>query len=190
MKKININPRIARWSLILQNYKFNLVHRASGKMAHVVCLSRCIMNINLITIEDELMYKQIADPKIKELAEDLETRDHKHFVLIEGLVFRKYAVKNLFVVPENMINSIIRIYHDKMGHVGIDKTVHGLLSHYWFACLKLRVKQYIENCAKCLSFSLVGGKPEGELEIFEKIALPLHTLHIDHFGPLGVTADG
>jgi len=26
MKKININPRIARWSLILQNYKFNLVH--------------------------------------------------------------------------------------------------------------------------------------------------------------------
>lgn len=54
MKKININPRIARWSLILQNYKFNLIHRASGKIAHVDCLNRCIMNINLITIEDEL----------------------------------------------------------------------------------------------------------------------------------------
>jgi len=121
------------------------------------------MNINLITVEHELMYMQLADPKIKELAEDLETRDHKHFVLIEG--------------------------RDEMGHVGIDKTVHGLLSHYWFPCLKLRVKQYIENCVKCLSFSLVGGRPEGELEIFEKIALLFHTLHIDHFGPLEVTAD-
>ncbi|EFN72529.1 Pro-Pol polyprotein, partial [Camponotus floridanus] len=98
--------------------------------------------------------------------------------------------KNLFVVPENMIYSVIRIYHDEMGHVGIDKTIHGILSHYWFPCLKLRVKEYIENCVKCLSFSLVGGKPEGELEIFEKIALPLHTIHLDHFGPLEATAYG
>lgn len=27
MKKININPRIARWSLSMQNYHFELVHR-------------------------------------------------------------------------------------------------------------------------------------------------------------------
>lgn len=77
-----------------------------------------------------------------------------------------------------------------MGHVGIDKTIHGILSHYWFPCLKLRVKEYIENYVKCLSFSLVGGKPEGELEIFEKIALPLHTIHLDYFGPLEATANG
>lgn len=190
MKKININPRIARWSLTLQNYKFELVHRSSGKMTHVDCLSRYVASINLITIEDEVMYRQLTDPKIKELAEELESKDHKYFVLIEGLVFRRQADKNLFVVPESMINNVIRIYHDEMGHVGIDKTVHGLLSHYWFPCYKLRVKQYIENCVKCLSFSLIGGKPEGELELFEKIAVPLHTLHLDHFGPLETAANG
>lgn len=38
MKKININPKIARWSLALQNYKFELVHRTSDKMVHVDCL--------------------------------------------------------------------------------------------------------------------------------------------------------
>jgi hypothetical protein len=29
MRKININPRIARWTLALQNYKFEMVHRPS-----------------------------------------------------------------------------------------------------------------------------------------------------------------
>jgi len=62
------------------------MHRASGKIIHVDCLSRNIASINVIAMEDELMYKQLADPKIKELAEDLETRDNKYFVLMEGLV--------------------------------------------------------------------------------------------------------
>lgn len=189
MKKININPRIARWSLILQHYQFELIHRASNRMSHVDCLSRSIMTINLLTAEDEIMYKQLTDPKIRKIAEDLEANDHKYFVLIEGLVFRKYRDKNLFVVPENMVYSVIRIYHDDMGHVGVDKTIHGILGHYWFPCLKLSVKQYIENCIKCLSCSLVGGKPEGEMEIYEKVALPFHTLHLDHFGPLESTLD-
>lgn len=130
MKKININPRIARWSLALQNYKFELIHRASDKMVHVDWLSRGVMMISSITAEDEIMYKQLTDAKLKGLAEELETKEHKHFVLINGLVFRRYPDKNLFVVPENMINSVIRIYHDEIGHVGIDKTIHGIVGHY------------------------------------------------------------
>jgi hypothetical protein len=66
MKKININPRIARWSLDLQNYKFELVHRPAEKMSHVDFLSRNIETINAITAEDELMFKQLTDTKLKE----------------------------------------------------------------------------------------------------------------------------
>lgn len=124
MKKININPRIARWSLILQNYQFELVHRTSKKMLHVDFLSRNIMMVNAIAVEDELMYKQLMDPKLKEIAIDLETKENKYFSLINGLVFRNYHGKQLFVVPENMINNVIHIYHNDMGHVGTDKTVY------------------------------------------------------------------
>lgn len=119
-------------------------------MIHVDCLSRNIMMVNSITVEDEFMYKQLMDPKLKEIATELEIKDNKYFSLI-GLVFRNYKDKLLFVIPENMINSIIRIYHDNMGHVGFDKTVRGILNHYWFPCVKWKVKQYIENCIKCLS---------------------------------------
>jgi len=130
MKKININPRIARWSLFLQNYHFELKHRSSNKMIHVDCLSRNVMMMNSITVKDELMYKQLMDPKLKEIATELEIKDNKYFSLIDGLVFRNHKDKALFVIPENMINSIIRIYHDDIGHVGFDKTVRGILNHY------------------------------------------------------------
>lgn len=190
MKKININPRIARWSLALQNYQLELEHRSSEKMAHVDCLSRNVETISVITAEDELMYRQLTDPKLKELAEHVELRGSKCFSIIDGLLFRRHHDRDLFVVPDSMINSIIRIHHDDMGHVGASKTAHGILSHYWFPCLKLRVKQYIENYIKCLTYSLASGKAEGEMEIIDKETTPFKTVHIDHFGPLEETADG
>lgn len=187
MRKININLRIARWTLALQNYKFEMIHRPADKMTHVDCLSRNVMVVNINTIEDELLYKQLTDSKIKDIAETIELKGSKNFTLIHGLVFRIYKDRNLFVVREIMINNVIRIYHDEMGHVGIDKTVHGILGHYWFPNLKLKVRLHLENCVKCLSYSITAGKPEGELQILEKDVVHCKTLHIDHFGPLEIT---
>lgn len=166
-----------------------MVHRPAEKMTHVDCLSRNIVVIGHISIEDELLYKQLADPRIKEIAETVEIKGSQNFTLIDGLVFRNYKNKNLFVVPENMVNNIIRIYHDDMEHVGIDKTIQGITGHYWFPCLKVKVRQYLDNCVTCLSYSIAAGKPEGELQIFEKETIPFNTLHIDHFGPLEATMD-
>jgi len=99
---------------------------------------------------------------LKELAENVELRGSKYFTIIDGLLFRNYKDKNLFVIPESMVNSVIRMNHN-MGHVDVKKTMHGILSHYWFPCLKLKVRQYIENCVKCLTYSFTAGKSEGEL---------------------------
>lgn len=35
VNKANLNPRIACWTLALQNYKFKVAHRAGDRMAHV-----------------------------------------------------------------------------------------------------------------------------------------------------------
>ena len=40
--KAQLNPRIARWTLRLQTYRFNIVHREGKKMAHVDALSRIV----------------------------------------------------------------------------------------------------------------------------------------------------
>lgn len=166
-----------------------MVHRPADKMSHVDCLSQNIMYVNSISVEDELLYKQLTDPKIKEIAEMIEIKGSKYFTLIDGIVFRILKEKHLFVVPEQMINNVIRIYHDDMGHVGRDKTIKGIMEHYWFPCLKMKVCQYINNCIKCLSYSMVIEGSRDSMQIVEKDKVPYKTLHLDHFGLLEETVD-
>lgn len=189
-KKININPRIARWSLSLQNYSFELVHRAAPKMAHVDALSRQIMLINAPSFEDELMYRQLSDERLRTLAETLEYKEDKRFVLENGIIYRNHSDRLLFVVPSVMVNNVIRVYHDKMGHVGVQKTMEGILNTYWFANMKLVVKEYIMNCLKCLTVDNLVNRFEGDMHLIEKGTKPFETLHIDHFGPLEKSPDG
>lgn len=48
VNKANINSKIARWILKLQNYTFKIVHRDSIKMAHVDALSRAVNYIKVL----------------------------------------------------------------------------------------------------------------------------------------------
>lgn len=160
-------------------------------MAHVDTLSRNVYAIDALSIEEELMYKQLTDASLMKLAETIEMKGNKYFTLINGMIFRIHNNQTLFVVPESMTGNIIRVYHDEMGHVGVEKTVKGILGHYWFPCLKQKVKSHIDNCVKCLQFSLSNHHSEGELQIIDKGTHPFETLHvIDHFGPLETSREG
>lgn len=139
------------------------------------------------SLENELVIRQLSDPKVKALAEQLEMQDNDKFILQDGLVYRTYKEKKLFYLPESMVNNVIRIYHDESGHVGTEKTVNGILNYYWFPCLRFKVKEHITNCVKCMIFMSPAGLPEGEMQIMDKGTEPFETLHIDHYGPLGVS---
>lgn len=41
LEKKQINPRIARWALELENYDYVIQHRSGSSMGHVDALSRC-----------------------------------------------------------------------------------------------------------------------------------------------------
>jgi len=131
--KANINPRIARWILKLQNYKFKIMHRDGKKMAHVDAFSRIVHNIEALPLEKELVYRHLQDSKIKVIAKELETQDLDKFELIEGLVYRKGPDKPRFVA---MISNIIRIHHDEMSRCGVEKAVQGIGNNYWFFALR------------------------------------------------------
>lgn len=81
--KANLNPRIARWTLFLQNYKFSVIHRAGKNMEHVDALSRRVLYVNSLPLERTLEFKQLQDARIKEIANELEYRDNNKFKLID-----------------------------------------------------------------------------------------------------------
>lgn len=79
INKANLNPRIARWTLSLQNYRFKVMHRPAKRMSHVDALSRQVFYVNYLPIERELEFRQLQDPRIKSIAEDLEFNDNDKF---------------------------------------------------------------------------------------------------------------
>jgi len=54
-------------------------------VAHVGVLGKISAFIEALSLE----LKQLQDPKIKEISEQLEFSDHPKFELIQGLVYRK-----------------------------------------------------------------------------------------------------
>jgi len=96
--KANLNPRIARWTLALQNYYFKVIHRPGTKMQHVDALSRSVEYVHELPLERELEFRQLADPVIKQISADLEFNDSDKFKLIDGLVYRKVGEDYRFYV--------------------------------------------------------------------------------------------
>lgn len=146
-------------------------------MSHADVLSRRdILVIEDNSFERVLSIKQDQDKEIGRIREELEQRESKLFELRNGLVYRKRDKNLLFYVPRSMEQSIIRTYHDDIGHVGINKTSELILRTYWFPNLKEKIRNYITNCLKCIAYSPVTGKKEGFLHNLPKGNL-FHFVH-------------
>jgi len=189
LQRKDINPRIARWAMFLQNYSYVIEHRPGSRMQHVDALSRCkqVMVLEACTFNQTLAINQGTDPDIKTIFECLEKSEHPLFELRNGLVYRKSNERLLFYVPAGMCEQVIRSCHDEMCHVGESKTIELIKQVYWFPKLAERVKKYINSCLKCIIFSPKEGKGEGLLNLIDKGNKPFQTIHIDHFGPINQT---
>lgn len=189
LNKKDINPRISRWALFLQNYDFEIFHRSNKNMQHVDAFSRChaILILESNTFEQVLAIRQNTDENIVKIRDKLQNGDDKLYELRNGLVYRKENKHVRFYVPESMETNVIRSCHDDMAHVGLSKVIENISRIYWFPGMKAKVRHYIDNCLKCIEFSIPSGKKEGLLFNIPKGDKPFVTIHIDHLGPLEKT---
>lgn len=102
-------------------------------------------------------------------------------------MYGKYKGNLLLYVPSTMEDNVIRSAHEDYGHMGVDKTSEVVLKTFWFPNLREKIKSFILNCLKCITYSPVYGKKEGVLHPIPKVAMPFDTIHIDHYGPLEKT---
>lgn len=187
MNKVNLNPRIARWTLALQDYDFKVMHRSGNKMQHVDALSRAAFYVHEMPLERELEFRQIADPKLKQISEELEFNDSDKFTLANELVYRKDGTELKFAVPDSIVPSILRTHHDDAGHCGKEKTFQSVIKNYWFPAMRKRIYDYVDNCFKCIMSNDSTNRFEKELSSYPSPTVPMDTIHIDHFGPLQET---
>ena len=128
---------------------------------------------------------QNRDKNILKLREQLERENVDGYELKDGLVFRvsRDNILQLYV-PLEMEDNVIRLIHEKICHLGIDKTYKEIRRNYWFKNMKGKVETFIKNCLHCVMCSPPVRINEHNLFNIPKKALPFDTIHVDHFGPL------
>lgn len=189
----DVNRKIARWALFIDEFDHVIEHRSGAKMQHVDALSRMYCHVIEETdqssnvFENALYVNQIKDPAIIKIKSDLENGDSKDYEVRDNLVFRKYKNRLLLYVPANMEESIFYKYHDGLGHFGVDKVCELVKRSYWFPKLRPKLQDHIAKCVTCIAFNPKQKKLDGPLHLVDKSNVPFRTVHIDHLGPLEKT---
>ncbi|GJQ75561.1 hypothetical protein Trydic_g17643 [Trypoxylus dichotomus] len=148
----------------------------------------CDIRISSVSLRVDEEEKLSANQRPK--LDTLLNENEELFELQNGLIYRKEGERRLFYVPRAMESNIIRASHDEMSHVGNDKTLEIIKRSYWFPKMREKVKTYISNCLKCITYNTSSGKRQGFLHTLDKGDLPFYTIHIDHCGPLENTKCG
>ncbi|MDD9335568.1 MAG: integrase zinc binding domain-containing protein, partial [Rickettsiaceae bacterium] len=78
--------------------------------------------------------------------------------------------------------------HKQLGHAGLDRTVEAIRRNYCkFSKLNKKVRRFLSNCLKCITYSPKDGKQEGYLHCIPKGNKPFICIHINHYSPLSRT---
>lgn len=151
---------------------------------------------------ERLASEQTTDPSCKLfLAQCLEDDDidkvPQCFYLKSGVLMRKFRPPNVpasqtwetvhqIVVPKSLRTEIMKLAHDGVsGHLGVRKTYHKILSHFYWPRLMKDVSNYCRTCHVCQ----ISGKPGTDvkpapLQPIPVMEEPFSKVIIDCVGPL------
>ena len=105
----------------------------------------------------------------------------------------EWAVYHQIVVPKSYRHEILNIAHESpmSGHLGINKTYHKIINHFYWPGLKSDVSKYCKTCHTC---QMVGKPnqtiPKAQLHPIPAFDEPFSRILIDCVGPLPRTKSG
>lgn len=136
-------------------------------------------------LDFQIQVAQNRDEGIQELVVKLEAEEVEGYELVDGVAFRRDKDNRLqLMVPDEMEDDIIRMIHEKIGHMSVDKSYEQICKHYWFPGMKAKVENFIRNCVRCIVNAAPPRAGQANLHSIPKVSVPFDTLHVDHFGPL------
>lgn len=185
-KDLAMSTRVARWILLLQDYNYKVEHRSGSKLRHTDALSRNPISMIITTdLRKQLQKAQECDDGVGAIIEVLKDgKTYQDYNLYQGILCK--GGEQLLVIPKKMEEFIIRKAHEN-GHFGKKKTLEMIKKQYHIEDLEKKVTDILASCVPCILGSRKSGKQEGYLHPLDKDEGPLHTLHVDHIGPLAET---
>ena len=159
--------------------------------------------------KSQLIQEQQTDPEISKLIfralpEDEISQVPICYYIKNGLFMRKWrpfdvpaddewAVNHQIVVPKSYRHEILSIAHESpmSGHLGINKTYHKIINHFYWPGLKSDVSKYCKTCHTCQMVGKLNQTiPKAQLQPISAFDEPFSRILIDCVGPLPRTKSG
>ncbi|XP_021731525.1 uncharacterized protein LOC110698413 [Chenopodium quinoa] len=147
-----LNARHAKWVEFLQSFNFATKYKKGKTNIVADALSR---RHNLLGIMEtkilgfEVMKESYKDDlELKEIMESCKNGVHGSFVIVDGFLFKG----NKLCVPKGAIRELlIKEAHGGglAGHMGIQKTLEILQSHFYWPKMLANVHQVLARCSIC-----------------------------------------
>ena len=105
----------------------------------------------------------------------------------------EWTVNHQIVVPRDYRPEILNLAHETpmLGHLGVNKTYHKILNHFYWPGLKSDISQFCKSCHTC---QMVGKPnqtiPKAHLQPVPAFDEPFSRIIIDCVGPLPKTKSG
>lgn len=198
----NPSGRLARWSVRLQQYDFEIIHRKGKEHLVPDALSRSVPLLNTVTITPEAPCK---DRWYNKLCEAVKLRPIKYpkFRLENNILYKAINPKTEYgfhndqdkwkiVVPKDKRVDILHQSHDipTSGHLGVYKTFHRLAKQYFWPKMKHDVASYIRKCQTCIKTKPEQKAKAGEMGGHSQISAPWEVISLDLIGPLPRSTKG
>ena len=133
----------------------------------------------------ELLSSQKRDKWCRKLAKF--TGKYSDYALNhEGLLTKQISILRntyrVYIVPQSLVQRVIKIFHDNRGHQGISQTINMMKRRFWFRKMREQVNAYVNKCLLCCQHATHKIKYESKhLPIPNK---PFDGICLDCVGPL------
>ncbi|GFT61569.1 transposon Tf2-11 polyprotein [Trichonephila clavipes] len=117
--KKELITRIVRWALQLEEFDYEIDHRAGSRMKHVDALSRYpVMMVCNNTLTSKLKKAQEEDDNIQTFKSLLEKQESEEFFERNGILYKYLNGRELIVTPKAMQAELIKLIHEN-GHFSL-----------------------------------------------------------------------
>lgn len=197
--------RLARWSVRLQQYDFDVIHRKGRENVVPDALSRSVPAIDAVAEMPEVAdVAGVSDRWYLRMRAGVESHPEKYplWRVTDGVLYKfcaapypalgDLASEWRRVVPKEQRRSILEEVHSSptSGHTGVYKTYHRAAQRYYWPKMRADVAGFVRACAVCAAMKPEQQPPAGFLCGRPDVKKPWEVVSVDVVGPLPKSTSG
>ncbi|XP_076483268.1 uncharacterized protein LOC143305099 [Bombus vancouverensis nearcticus] len=173
IRKKDLCVRVARWALLLGEFKYQACHRPGKSMQYVDAPSRNPLPSTMYVTESEdgliarLRRAQNKDFEVRRILDAATCSQADGQVVRNNILYKECEDDVLIVVSKAMRAQVVRQAHER-GHFEVTKTEAMVKKDFWFKGLREKVEHVVSNCLDCSLTQRNIGKLEGNLRNYKK----------------------